>query len=180
MSPLKPAPVQLPLGWLAPGVVLMSLFINYNIASVDRLKLDQFVPVAIGANRVASYAPDALALAFPAANPQLFDQVLQDQSSEPNGRQLETPSTSPTSAAPSPTATLGATATPPVAQPTQGGGNTGGGLLPPLQVTVPAVLPTQIVPVLETLIPDPIEDILQPIVTQLPICIPLPPLIRCP
>lgn len=45
MSTQKPVPVQLPLGWLVPGVMLASLLINYNIASVDRLKLDQCVPV---------------------------------------------------------------------------------------------------------------------------------------
>lgn len=179
MSTQKPEPVQLPLGWLAPGVMLVSLLINYNIASVDRLKLDQFAPVPIFARHVASYSPNTVAQAFPAVNPQLFDQVLEDQGQQPQGSQFqENGQSEPGSTAPSATPPAAATPTPGGSQPTPG--NDAGGLLPSIQITLPAVLPTQIVPILETLIPAPTEGVLQPIATLLPVCIPLPPLIRCP
>lgn len=123
--------VELRIQWLVPFIVLFSLLVNYSLANASSLHVDQFAPVVLRPARLANYAQDPASLAFPAVDPQLYEQVLQDQALGSAGQSI----TQPGGAANGPIATPspGVTGTP---------GQTSG--TPQAGVTLPGILPTTV------------------------------------
>ncbi len=130
--------IELRLRWLVPAVLLFSLWLNYSIVSASSLHVDQFAPVVVRSVRQANYGQDPLNLTFPAVDPQLFDQVLQDQGLSSAGQSFTDGGTGAggVNVTPVPTATPQpgqATATP---QP----GLDDGGILPTTVAGIPTVV----------------------------------------
>lgn len=187
--------------WLLPVVVLISLWANYSIANASSLHVDQFAPLIVRPARLANYSQDPTNLAFPAVDPQLFQQVLQDEALGSAGQSITQPGTptnvSSASATPSP---MGASST---SQPGQATGTpqpgatspSGGGVLPTTVgavSTVIGVLPTaisgvedltnQILPGAGDIVSgvtDPIIELIPPL-PQLPLPEPQPTATSCP
>lgn len=128
----KPALVEVRILWLAPVLVLLSLWLNYSIANASSLHVDQFAPVVVRSERLANYGKDPANLVFPAVDPQLFEQVLQDQGLNPSGQTI----TGPTGAVATPSTNV--TGTPQPGQPTAT--PQPGGLLPTTIGAIPTVV----------------------------------------
>lgn len=130
MTTHTPTPLEVRLAWLIPGILLASLWINYSIANASRLDVDQFAPVVLRPSRLANYGRDVADLSFPAVDPGLFNQVLQDQAISSSGQSITPPSPSQPASNSSPTPQ--ASGTPRSGQPSA---------TPQPGVTLPVVLP---------------------------------------
>lgn len=132
MQQVSPAIREIRLRWLVPILVLLSLWVNFSIANASSLHVDQFAPVVVRPARLANYAQDPANLAFPAVDPQLYEQVLQDQALGSAGQGFTQPGgPGNPSATPSPMAT----GTPQPGQPSA---------TPEPGMTLPGVLPTTV------------------------------------
>lgn len=200
--------IELRLRWLVPAVLLFSLWLNYSIVSASSLHVNQFAPVVVRSDRLANYGKDPFNLAFPAVDPQLFDQVLQDQRLGSAGQSLvdkptvisgaatttpvasATPQPGQTTATPQPGAEGGALPTTISGIPTVVGAvPTVVGAVPTVIGAVPTVIgaiPTVVnaVPTVVNAVPTVIAAVPTtiaslPTLPPLPVCVPLPPLINC-
>ncbi|MCW5888263.1 MAG: hypothetical protein KIT07_09085 [Anaerolineales bacterium] len=122
---------ELRLRWILPVVLLFSLWVNYQIANAGALDIDEFAPLILRPARFANYGRDAAQLAFPAVNPELYNEVLQDQANAaPSG---SIGAIAPTGQA-SPTGAPSQTSTPPA-------GVGGVPILPSLNAALPTLIP---------------------------------------
>lgn len=150
---------ELRLRWILPVVLLFSLWVNYQIVSAGALDIDEFAPLILRPARFANYGRDAAQLAFPAVNPALYNEVLQDQSNAaPSG---SIGAIAPTGQA-TPTSAGSQTSTPPA--------GVGGGIstaLPAvgevvnevLNEVLPELVPPVIAPVLDEIVPAVVEPV---------------------